>query len=254
MRVPDIPYNEEERLKDLYSYGLPDFTEQPEFNNLVKLASTICEVPISLITLLDEEKQWFKVKVGLDADCTSRDVSFCGHAINTPDKIFVIEDATKDDRFKDNPLVTGEPRIVFYAGVPLVTNDGNALGTICVIDRKPRTLNKQQLDLLKGLSKQVIRLFELRKTIKELEDKESEQEQMIGSMAKYVNSIGYDLKMSFRNIEIATEILSKFSKDDSSILEQVTNINRESSAGIHLINEVLKIAESEKRGFERKKA
>jgi len=251
MKFPDIPSNEKERLDNLESYRLPDLIEQLEFDNLVQLASTICDTPISLITLIDSEKQWFKAKIGLEGeDCTSKDVSFCGHAINTPDDIFVIEDATKDERFSDNPLVTGDPKIVFYAGVPFVTNEGYALGTICVIDRVPRKLDERQLDLLKGLSKQVVRLFELQKTIKLLEEKEIEREQMVNSMCKYVNTIGHDVKMTFRNIQISTELLNKMNDIVGEKLGHIDNVSKLSSEGMHLINQVIKIADSEKRNLE----
>lgn len=245
---PDVPSNENERLENLESYKLPNLIEQPEFDNLVQLASTICDTPISLITLLDAEKQWFKAKVGIEGNGTSKDISFCGHAINTPDEIFVIEDATKDERFRDNPLVTGDPKIVFYAGVPVVSNEGFPLGTICVIDRKPRKLDERQYELLEGLSKQVIRLFELQKTIKLLEQKESEREEMVHSMCKYVHTIGHDVKMAFRNIEISTELLMKEKVAEGNV--HLNNINTQTSEGMHLINEVLKIAESEKHNID----
>ncbi len=247
MKFPDKPSNEQERLESLYSYELPDLLEQAEFDNLVQLASGICNTPISLITLLDTDKQWFKAKIGMEGNCTSKDISFCGHAINTPDEIFVIEDATKDERFADNPLVTGDPKIVFYAGVPIVTNEGYALGTICVIDRIPRRLEARQYKLLQGLSKQVVRLFELKKTIKLLEDKEIELEQKIHSTCQYVNSIGHDVKMAFRNIEISTELLSKLDQGGEERAKHHGNIKKESSEGMGLINEVIKMAASEKR-------
>ena len=115
-----IPYNETDRLQDLYDYQLLDTPEEDDFNEIVRLASDICKVPISLITLVDAGRQWFKAKVGLDTPETPRDISFCGHAMLNGE-IFVVGDARKDERFHDNPLVTGQPDIRFYAGVPLVS-------------------------------------------------------------------------------------------------------------------------------------
>ncbi len=246
--------NEKERLANLFSYKLPDLLEQPEFDNLVQLASNICETPIALITILDADNQWFKAKVGLEVSHTAKDISFCKHAINTPDEIFVIEDARQDERFKNNPLVIGDPRIVFYAGVPIVTNEGFALGTICVIDKETRQLDERQYELLRGLSKQVIRLFELKKTIKLLEEKEEAYEQTCNSMTKYLDSVGHDVKLAFRNIEISTELIGRLSEGNEEILGLLKNTNEESGRGAQLINEVLKIVKSEADRIADKKA
>ena len=124
MKKPDILKNEKERLEALYSYQLLDKTEQKEFNDIVNLAAQICQTPISLITLIDTSIQWHKAKVGLEVKSLDREISFCGHAINQPDEIFIVQDATVDERFADNPLVTGDPNIAFYAGIPLVTEAG----------------------------------------------------------------------------------------------------------------------------------
>jgi len=165
MQKPLIPANEQERLEALQSYDLLNLINQQEFQVIVELAAMICETPISIITLVDTDKQWFKAKIGFEGDFTFREVSFCGHAINNPHEPFIVKDARLDERFMDNPLVTGDPNIVFYAGMPLVTNDGYGLGSLCVIDTKPKELNAEQHRQLNGLSRQVVRLFELRRTV-----------------------------------------------------------------------------------------
>ncbi len=163
MTTPLFPFNESERLEALASYNLLDTLPEEDFDNITFLASVICQTPFSLISLVDKDRQFFKSRLGLSATETSRDLSFCAHAINQPQIIFEVEDARLDERFHDNALVTGKPNIAFYAGIPLVDTDGFALGTLCVIDEKPRKLSDEQKEALTKLSKQVMSLIEARK-------------------------------------------------------------------------------------------
>lgn len=146
--APLNPDNENDRLSALKNYNILDTVNEKEFDRITQLASLICDTPISLISLIDESRQWFKSRVGLDVPETPRDISFCQHAI-LKEEIFTVEDATEDTRFKNNPLVTGFPEIKFYAGYPLVSPEGMALGTLCVIDKKPRKLEENQRRALK---------------------------------------------------------------------------------------------------------
>lgn len=167
MKYLPIPHNENERLKALKDYQILDTYSEKEFDRLTELASIICDTPISLVSLIDERRQWFKSKTGLDIPETSRDIAFCQYAI-IDDVIFEVEDATSDDRFKDNILVTGDPHIRFYAGYPLIDPKGFALGTICVIDDKARKLNDQQKSALKLIADQVMSLIVDQRKRKEL--------------------------------------------------------------------------------------
>jgi len=187
MIAPTIPHNEPGRLQDLFETELLDTPHESEFDDIVKLASDICRMPISLITLVDSNRQWFKAKVGLDTDETSREVSFCGHAI-LQDQLFEVQDALTDERFFDNPLVTNDPSIRFYAGFPLVTNAGNRLGTLCVIDRIPRKLTDEQIFALGVLSKNVIKIAELRQKNKHLNHLAETHKKMTSILAHDVRS------------------------------------------------------------------
>ena len=170
MLAPSIPKNENERLNELYDSGLLDTPKESDFDNLTNLASSIFGAPVSIITLVDENRQWFKSCFGLPEEITEtpREISFCGHAINNPSEVLVIPDARLDNTFSDNPLVSGDPNIVFYAGAPLISKNGYPLGTFCIIDFKPRKLSQQDVETLKILSNQVSKLIDLRLSNEEL--------------------------------------------------------------------------------------
>jgi GAF domain-containing protein len=162
-----LPQNEKKRLKVLWQYEVLDTVPEEMFDDLTELAARICEAPMALISLVDEDRQWFKSKVGLTVDETSRDVSFCAHAIRQ-EGLFIVPDATQDPRFAHNPLVTADPKIRFYAGAPLITPDGHALGTLCVIDIVPRELSPEQGRALSILARHVMTQLELRRHAREL--------------------------------------------------------------------------------------
>ncbi len=161
MKPAPIPANDEQRLAELYRYDILDTEAEIEFDDFTRLAAHICGVPIALVSLVDKDRQWFKSCVGLDATQTARDISFCGHAVLNAG-VFEIQDAARDPRFADNPLVVEGPAIRFYAGAPLMTQSGIAIGTLCVIDTQPKTLTVEQIQSLEALSRQVVRQFDLR--------------------------------------------------------------------------------------------
>ena len=163
-----IPKDEPERLAELHNYEVLDTLPEEVFDNITLLASHICQTPIALVTLVDSDRQWFKSKVGITVAETSRDIAFCAHAIMQED-LFIVPDAAVDKRFARNPLVLSHPKIRFYAGAPLISPHYHALGTLCVIDRVPRQLTREQKEALRSLSQMVMAQMETRREIKHLQ-------------------------------------------------------------------------------------
>ncbi|HEX8708024.1 MAG TPA: GAF domain-containing protein [Pyrinomonadaceae bacterium] len=166
MKAP-VPENEAARLRVLHEFEVLDTDPEESFDDLARLAAYICGTPIAIISLIDSDRQWFKSQLGLSERETSRDVSFCAHAI-TQSGPFIVRDALDDERFRSNPMVNSSPYIRFYAGSPLSTVEGFKLGTLCVIDRVPRELRPDQVAALRMLSHQVMTQLELRRTVAQL--------------------------------------------------------------------------------------
>lgn len=198
--------NEDERLLELYHYDLLDSVNEKEFDDIVKLASQICNVPISTITLVDQYRQWFKARVGIDDTETSRELSFCAHVISDDHELMEVEDATKDERFHDYPNVTGDPNIRFYAGVPLITAKGYKLGTLCVIDRKPGTLTSQQSFALKVLGHQVVKLAEQRLQNRYLHNYQKRLEQQAEMQNRILSIVAHDVRSPLVSLQGIIEL------------------------------------------------
>jgi signal transduction histidine kinase len=207
MIAATIPENEKERMKALKSFSILDTFSEKEYDEITLLASIICDTPISLITLIDGDRQWFKSKFGLDVEETPRELSFCGHAILNNGQLFTVEDSRLDERFHDNPFVTGPPNVVFYAGAPLVTSDGLSLGTLCVLDDKPKSLTAIQQKAMEVLSNKIISLFELKKANLLLEKKNQELETQRAELEMFADVAAHDLRSPLKNISGLAEIL-----------------------------------------------
>ena len=180
MRAP-VPADEDARIEELRQYHILDTEPEGEYDDLVLLASKICGTPIALMSLVDTQRQYFKSRIGLDATETPRDVAFCAHAI-LQKEMMVVPDALKDQRFAGNPLVTADPNIRFYAGAPLITPMGHAMGTLCVIDRVPRTLNESQQEALQALGRQVVALLQLRMAKEQAEQASEAKSELLASL------------------------------------------------------------------------
>ncbi|HET8707233.1 MAG TPA: histidine kinase dimerization/phospho-acceptor domain-containing protein, partial [Pseudomonadales bacterium] len=261
MLIAPIPDNEEKRLQALARYHILDTEKEAAYEDIVALASYICETPIALVSLIDRDRQWFKASFGLEEKETPRDVAFCSHAI-LESAVFIVPDATQDERFADNPLVIGAPDIRFYAGAPLITHDGFRLGTLCVIDTVPKQLAPAQEKALAALSRQVITQLELRIAVEkltlaldELTQKEEalraeklNAEQLASARARFLSNMSHDIRTPLNAIIGFGKILSKLSVRndwDADSKEFLNRINDGSRYLLNLINHILDLAKLE---------
>lgn len=194
-----LPLNEVFRIKALHDLAILDSPREQSFDDIAQVAMHLCDVPIAVVSLVDNNRQWFKSCLGLDATETPRDVAFCAHAILKPDDILIVEDALEDPRFFNNALVTGAPYIRFYAGAPLVTREGAALGTLCVIDYKPRKLSEQQKHSLKALARQVMQLLKLKSTNDAVQNHSARMQLIADKVPVLIGEINRDYRYTFAN-------------------------------------------------------
>lgn len=206
-----LPY-EQERVSELLRYEILDTENETDFDDIVQLASLLCQSEIALISLIDDHRQWFKAKIGLKVDETPKEIAFCSHAIHQDD-VFEISDASQDERFHDNPLVTGYPKIRFYAGQPLNSEQGYKLGTLCIIGTQPRKLGEKEHYILKILARQVEKQLELRLKIKQLEeslnliDKQKNDLTAINILqAQVLSVLSHDLRSPLASLENILQI------------------------------------------------
>lgn len=211
MIAPTNPENERQRQKAVEKYKLLDTLSEESYDNITSLISYICETPISLITLLDNDRNFLKSHHGIPFNESPRNISFCGHAINEETEMMTVQDAREDERFHDNPLVT-EHDTVFYAGVPLVDPDGFKLGTLCVYDTKPRVLTKPQEDALKGMAKQVVSLFEARYKNSQLQKLQEDLKVRNSELERFAGVVSHDLKSPLAQIKMLTQLIEEETK------------------------------------------
>ena len=244
MPAAPLPSNESVRLQSLADYQILDSLPEQEYDDIVGIAARICRTPIAVVSLVDADRQWFKARVGVDVSQTDRSAAFCAHAILNQDEVLAVRDATKDPRFLDNPLVTGAPHIRFYAGSPLVTPQGIALGTLCVIDSIPRELSPEQLLSLKALGRQTTSLIELRGRTNQLETYRSELERSNEALQEFAYAASHDLKQPIRGIGSLTEFFVEDYGDqlDDSAKEKLELIRRLTDRAQTMIDQMLHYA------------
>ncbi|WP_233194512.1 ATP-binding protein [Aquimarina sp. I32.4] len=241
------PINENFRLKALKSLEILDTQSQKEFDEITALAAYICDTDIALISLVDNDRQWFKSKQGLTICETARKNSLCSYVVLHPERPLIITDIRKDERFNSSPsFLEGRP-IIFYAGFALVNKDGFALGSLCIMDSTPKKLSQQQMESLNALAKQVIILFELNKKNKDLQAIQNKLKEHNESLREFARVISHDLKMPLANIITSTDLL-KLKLDDKLDKESVEYFNYIKTSSFSMsnyINDVLDHYESE---------
>ncbi len=210
MKSANFPLNETKRIKALKSFNILDTLPEKIYDSITRIAAEICNTPIALVSLVDSNRQWFKSNYGLVAKETHRDFAFCAYTILESDNLFIIPDATKDPRFKDNPLTTNNPYVLFYAGAPLKTKDGYAIGTLCVIDNKPRkSLSEDQKHSLIALAQQVVNQLELRKNTVVLEQTNKEIKRLNNELSQFAYKLSHDLKTPISGINALVEFIKE---------------------------------------------
>lgn len=242
--------DEAARLRALAEYDILDTEREEAFDDLARLAAFICDVPIALISIVDSKRQWFKADIGLGVPQTDRSISFCAHAI-LQEGLFVVGDATQDPRFRENPLVTGEPNIRFYAGAPLQTPEGFNLGSLCVIDRQPRELTQAQRDALAALSRQVIKLLELRRLAREqarsnelLEAARLMAEKATEFKSRFLANMSHEIRTPMNGIMGMTELLLETDLD-SEQRRFLSVIKSSSDSLLSILNGILDLSKVE---------
>lgn len=210
MKIALNPSNEQARLRALNRLKILDTDNETHYDTITQLASYVCGTKSSVISLVDQNRQWFKSRVGINICETSRDVSFCSHAINNPKRLMEVPDATLDPRFHDNPLVTDATNpVIFYAGVPIVDQEGHAIGTLCVLHDKPKKLKKKQREALRSLALQVEELLKLRALNNELNLSRKHLKRHNDLLKDFAGTVSHDMKMPLANLIVTSDLLSK---------------------------------------------
>lgn len=241
MRPYPVPANEKQRLKALHDYDILDTITEKEYDAITKIAAEICNVPASMMTLIDDKRQWFKSRFGFPVEETPRELAFCNYTIMDASRVLVVPDMREDERFSANPLVSGDPHAVFYAGAPLVTPDGFVLGSICVLDAKANDLDDNQRQALEALSHQVINSLELRKKIKELELIQQKLKRSNRSLENFARIVSHDMKTPLANISMLTTAFEESSESglNESNRKMLELIRRSANGLVEFIDSIL---------------
>ncbi len=231
MITPTIPANEQGRLRALHNYDILGTEREEEFDQITELAAHITDMPISLISFVDSDKVWFKSSHGMLISSSDRNLSFCAHAVGQKDSVLIVNDVKNDQKFHNHPYANLETNPVsFYAGVCLTDKQGYELGTLCVIDTKPNSISEKQIKALRALSKQVVKLIELRKRNKELHEAQQLLEERNEDLKDFAGRVSHDMKMPLANIIVTADLLkAKYASDIDEEAAKYLNYLKDSS-------------------------
>jgi signal transduction histidine kinase len=233
MQKRSVPLHKKERPAAHREYQMMDSGTGKEFRELAQLASEICHVPVSLVVIIDEEKKWFKTAADLPEREFAGYITLCSHAADHPSGSLVIPDLHKDKRFSDDPVIMGEPHIVFFAAVPLTNANGNSLGTLCVFDNKPKTLTENQMSSLTILARQAVRILELQKSNSHLETLKENLSLRYEELQQFTNTVSHDIKSPLSSIVLTSEMLREnFGEKIDEENDQLLNVLNRSSSKI----------------------
>jgi signal transduction histidine kinase len=239
-------FNEIERLHEVNSYRIEDTITEKDYDDIAFLASAICGTPIALVTLMYEDRQWFKAAVGTDMKENRRDLSFCTHAMADVNDVMIVENATKDERFKNNPLVDGEPHLKFYAGASIINKNGFCLGTVCVYDLEEKSLTEVQIQGLRILSERAMNLLELRKQNFQLEMMKERLLSSNKSLESFAMVLAHDIKSPLSSVTMVNDLLQdQFKESDNGVKELVEMSQNSTKKIVRLVDGILNYSKAE---------
>ncbi|WP_439504638.1 GAF domain-containing sensor histidine kinase [Sediminibacterium sp.] len=243
------------KLNDSYGYEVLDTSYQEEFNDVTKLAATICKTPIALISLIDNEKQWFKAHFGIDTKTFPHSMAFCKYTINSNQSIFTISDTLEDERFKDNPLVVNAPNIRFYVGIPLINKDGRSVGTLSVMDLNPRSLNDDQVFTLQVLSRQVVKLLDQNLLNNQLEQQQEKLQQQMEMQNRILSIIAHDVRNPIGAVKSIIELNAHKILNQQNSVELMNMAGKQIDGTVELLNNLVDWGSMQMlgQGFEKEK-
>ncbi len=239
MLVAPIPANESKRLQELFRLEILDSPYEQEFDELVQLASQICQTPVSLITLIDHDRVWFKAKVGTDLPEAGRSIMFCPHAIAGGEDVFIVPDTISDERFSDNPVVAHDPHIRFYAGAPLTSANGYKLGTLCILDVVPRQLTPEQRSTLRVLSHQAVRLFDSRIKNKQLARQQQRLEELARTQTRIISIVSHDVRNPLGSLRSMLDMMGAGLLEPDETAEMITVGKRQVDSTTEMLNNLV---------------
>ena len=248
MVPPVIPSDDKQRLKELHSYGVLDTMYEEEFNDVVRLAARLCQMPIAMISLVDKKRLWFKAKIGINDVELPREISFCAHVVASDLNFFEVQDALQDQRFEDNPWVKEEPNVRYYAAVPLINKNGYKMGTLCVYDHQPNSLDEDQQYTLKILAKQVVKLLEHRLVNRKMEQQQEKLQVQMDLQNRILSIIAHDVRNPIHAVKSIIELSNRKVLAQQQANELMGMAGKQIDGTLELLNNLIDWGSMQMRG------